>query len=260
MQGWSALGRGAARSSALAGAALQPLIRCSAACSRCVLRGVDGVVQTRALSPCRRAMDFNELLRESRRLESHMEGVSSSMRARPSGAALMGGGGMGGAAHNGAAGVAIQAMRVPPLTRSLAQLDVAAAKLMRMAGTGAPISAAADSQAQLLLAAKGIDVRKQARALKELQQAQPARGGGVGGAVGPLPIEQFHPLDIERFLQQQQQMLCHSAMEETARVVRHTHTHSAGRAAVVHSASRSCASACFRRCVSRPATRTVAMH
>ena len=150
-----------------------------------------------------------------------MEGAPAALRARPNAppvgtlSAL--------SAHSAAAGVGLgQTLRVPPLTRSLAQLDVASSKLLRSAGaTAAPLHAAADSQAQLLLAAKGIDVRKQARALKDLQQAQPVRGAAAGAAAGPLPIEQFHPLDIERFLQQQQQILCHSAMEEAARVVSH---------------------------------------
>jgi len=159
-------------------------------------------------------MDFNQLLRESQRLEAQMEGVSSAMRARPNGA-----GAAASTAPPAGAALGVHALRVPSLTRSLAQLDAASSKMAR-AQAAAPLPAASDSCAQLLLAARGIDVRKQARALKELQQAQPTRAAAAAGAAtGPLPIEQFHPLDIERFLQQQQQLLCHQAMEDAAKVV-----------------------------------------
>jgi hypothetical protein len=171
-------------------------------------------------------LDFNQLLRESRRLESQMEGVTSSLRGRAGAAGGAAGFGFAAAAAEGAA-MPVHAPRVPPLTRSLAQLDVASAKLVRAQGATAPTASTADSsQAQLLLAARGIDVRKQARALKELQQVAPrgaaaaGAGAGVGAApAGPLPIDQFHPLDIEGFLHQQQQLLCHTAMEDAARVV-----------------------------------------
>jgi len=170
-------------------------------------------------------LDFNQLLRESRRLESQMEGVTSSLRGRAGAAGGAAGFGFAAAAAEGAA-MPVHAPRVPPLTRSLAQLDVASAKLVRAQGATVPTASTADSsQAQLLLAARGIDVRKQARALKELQQVAPrgaaaATGAGVAVApAGPLPIDQFHPLDIEGFLHQQQQLLCHTAMEDAARVV-----------------------------------------
>ena len=167
-------------------------------------------------------MDFNQLLRESQRLEAQMEGVSSAMRARPNG-----GGAVASNAPPAGAALGVHALRVPSLTRSLAQLDAASSKMAR-AQAAAPLPAASDSRAQLLLAARGIDVRKQARALKELQQAQPTRAAAAAGAAtGPLPIEQFHPLDIERFLQQQQQLLCHQAMEDAAKVVSEQREHSA---------------------------------
>jgi hypothetical protein len=150
-------------------------------------------------------LDFNQLLRESRHLESAMEGVSAAYSARPVGGFTPAGGSIS------------AALRVPSLQRNLQQLGAASRRLARQQ---VPTDAAMDSQAQLLLSAKGIDLRKQQRALKDMELSLPA----ARTAQPTAGIASFHPLDIERFLQQQQQLLCHSVMEEAAKVVS-THTH-----------------------------------
>jgi hypothetical protein len=156
-------------------------------------------------------LDFNQLLRESRHLESAMEGVNTAYHARAS----TGAGGTGGvAAGAGSLGLAV---RVPTLQRNLQQLGVASRRLARQQ---VPSDAATDSQAQLLLSAKGIDLRKQSRALKDMELALPQARHAQQPTAG---IESVHPLDIERFLAQQQQLLCHQAMEEAAKVTSDTY-------------------------------------
>lgn len=165
-------------------------------------------------------LDFNQLLRESRHLESAMEGVSSAFSARS------GGIGSGAIAGFGASGTTAltSALRLPTLQRNLAQLSVASKRLARQQ---VPTDTNTDSQAQLLLSAKGIDLRKQQRALKEIELSLPAIIHSrlpTAASATATGIESFHPLDIERFLQHQQQLLCHQAMEEAAKVVRETIT------------------------------------
>lgn len=180
-----------------------------------LLSGPVGGVGSSASAAAAPQLDFNQLLRESRHLESAMEGVATAFTARASVVPSSG------VSSSSLSSGPILSVRVPTLQRSLAQLTTAAKRLARHQ---IPTDAATDSQAQLLLAAKGIDIRKQQRALKEIELSLPtSRPAAIAAfAQGTNSIESFHPLEIERFLQQQQHLLCHQAMEEAAKVVRHT--------------------------------------
>jgi len=177
-------------------------------------------------------MDFNQLLQESRQLESKIERLS----APATGAAPLSAPVAVAPVSYANLGMSGGVVRVPLLQRSLAQLDAASSSLLRQTQT-VPLDAHSEAQAQIMLATKGIDLRKQERALKELEQSRAmtaaaagltgdraqqlmvrgATGGPAAGAV-PSGLEHFHPLDIERFLQQQQNIMTHAAMDEAARV------------------------------------------
>lgn len=159
------------------------------------------------------SLDFNQLLRESTLLASAMQGVSTAYTAR-GGAAGTSAGASGGLSSLALASSAGAGNLV--LQRNLAQLSAASRRLARQQP---PSDAAADSQAQLVLSAKGIDLRKQARALKDMEVSLPS-ARAAATRVHATGLESCHPLDIDRYLQHQQQALCHAAMEEAAEAVR----------------------------------------